>query len=408
MTGKPWHTDKWYVSPWNYLAEVTKDHTFAKGIQVHDMTLRDGEQQAGIAFTKDDKIRIAEKLAEAGVHRIEAGMPAVSPDDAAAIREIARRSLGPEIYAFSRCMIDDVQRAVDCGVKGVVMEIPSSEHIVGYAYQWPLEKAIELSITSTRFAHEQGLKVVFFPIDSTRADIDWYLDLIAKVATEGHMDALAVVDTFGVLAPHAIRYLIRRTRERISKPLELHFHNDFGMGVANTILGLAAGAEVFHTTVLGIGERAGSAALEEVALALLTMYGIDLGLRYDRLCALATLVKELSRQAVPSNKAIVGDLLFSVESGIIASWLKNCGDEHVLEVFPFRSELVGQRHPGAVLGKNSGKDSIQMWLDRLGMQADAAGVQEILNVVKEEAVRKKRLLDEDEFRAIVRRVLGTV
>jgi isopropylmalate/homocitrate/citramalate synthase len=405
MTSKPWQTDSWYVSPWNYLAEVTKDHTFAKGIQVHDMTLRDGEQQAGIAFTKDDKIRIAEKLAETGVHRIEAGMPAVSPDDAAAIREIARRNLGPEIYAFSRCMIDDVQRAVDCGVKGVVMEIPSSEHIVEYAYQWPLEKALELSIASTRFAHEQGLKVVFFPIDSTRADIDWYLDLISRVATEGHMDALAVVDTFGVLAPHAISYLIRRTKERISKPLELHFHNDFGMGVANTIMGLAAGAEVFHTTVLGIGERAGSAALEEVALALLTMYGIDLGLKYDRLYELATLVKDLARQAVPSNKAIVGDLLFSVESGIIASWLKNCGDEHVLEVFPFRSELVGQKYPGAVLGKNSGKDSIQMWLDRLGLQADPASVQMILDQVKDEAVRKKRLLDEGEFRRIVKRVM---
>lgn len=404
---KPWHTDWWYVSPWNYLEEVRKDHAFPKEIKVHDITLRDGEQQAGIAFTKEDKIRIAEKLAEAGVHRIEAGMPAVSPDDMAAIKEIVTRNLGPEIFAFSRCMIDDVKRAVDCGVQGVVMEIPSSEHILQYAYRWPLERAIELSISSTNYAHEQGLYVVFFPIDSSRADIDWYLDLIERVAAEGHMDALAVVDTFGVCSPHAISYLIKKTKERIDKPLETHFHDDFGMGVANTIMALAAGAEVFHCSVLGIGERAGSASLEETVLALLTMYGIDLGLKYERLYEIATLVKGLSHQAVPTNKPIVGDRLFSVESGIIATWVENCGDQHATEVFPFRWDLVGQSPPEVVLGKNSGKDSIKMWLEKIGVQADPNEVGKILTLVKDKATRKKRLLSIEEFREIVERVSPT-
>jgi len=407
MTKQPWHTPQWYVSPWNYLGEVSKDFAFPGRIQIHDITLRDGEQQAGIAFNKEEKIRIAEKLAEIGVHRIEAGMPAVSPDDAAAIKEIVKRNWGPEIYAFSRCMVDDVKRAVDCGVHGVVMEIPSSEHIVQYAYRWSLEKAIDLSITSTRYAHEQGLRVVFFPIDASRADIDWYLDLISKVANEGHMDALALVDTFGVLSPHAIPYLIRRTKERINKPLETHFHDDFGMGTANTILALAAGADVAHVTALGIGERAGNAPLEEVALTLLTMYGVDVGLRYEKLYELAMLVKELSHQAVPSNKAIVGDWLFNVESGIIASWLKNSGDEHLLEVFPFRPELVGHHYPQAVLGKNSGRDNILHWLDELGIEADPDSVDRILSLVKAEAMRTKRLLDEQEFAALVRQVVRT-
>ncbi len=414
MKNQPWHTRQWYVSPWNYLQEVTKDWAFAPhpaknagrstSIQIHDITLRDGEQQAGIAFSKDDKIRIAEKLAETGVHRIEAGMPAVSPDDTAAIKEIVKRNLGPEIYAFSRCMVEDVKRAVDCGVHGVVMEIPASEHILQHAYRWSLEKAIELSITSTRYAHEQGLRVVFFPIDASRADIDWYLDLISKVASEGHMDALAMVDTFGVLSPHAIPYLIRRTKERISQPLETHFHDDFGMGAANTVLALAAGADVAHVTVLGIGERAGNAPLEEVALTLLTMYGVDVGLKYEKLYELAMLVKELSHQAVPSNKGVVGDWIFNVESGIIATWLKNSGDEHMLEVFPFRPELVGHRYPQAVLGKNSGKDNIQYWLDELGLRADPESVDKILALVKQEAVRKKSLLSPEEFQDIVSRV----
>ena len=231
---------------------------FAKKIKFHDVTLRDGEQQTGVIFTKDDKIRIAEGLAEAGVHRIEAGMPVVSPSDAAAIKEIVKRNLGPKIFAFSRCMVDDVKRAVDCGVKGVVMEVPSSEHIIKYAYKWSLEKAIDLSIESTKYAHEQGLEVVFFPIDFSRAEMNWVLDLILRVANEGHMDALALVDTFGVLSPHSIQYLVRSVKARINKRLEAHFHMDFGMGVANTIMALAEGVEVVHSTVLGLGERAGN------------------------------------------------------------------------------------------------------------------------------------------------------
>ena len=205
MANQPWKTDKWFVSQWNYADEVRKDFKFAKNIKVHDITLRDGEQQTGIIMTKDDKIRIAEGLAEAGVHRIEAGMPIVSPSDAEAIKEIVKRNLGPQIFAFSRCMKEDVQRAIDTGVNGVVMEIPSSKHMVDLAYKWPMEKAIETSIEATKFAHANGLEVVFFPIDFSRAEMKWVLDLIERVSIEGHMDALALVDTFGVVSPHAMQ-----------------------------------------------------------------------------------------------------------------------------------------------------------------------------------------------------------
>ncbi len=131
------------------------------------------------------------------------------------------------------------------------MEVPSSTHIIEYAYKWPLEKAIDLSIESTAYAHSQGLEVVFFPIDFSRAEINWVLDLITRVANEGHMDALALVDTFGVLAPHSMQYLVREAKKRINKRLEAHFHMDFGMGVANTVMALAEGVEVIHSTVLG-------------------------------------------------------------------------------------------------------------------------------------------------------------
>src|ERR1700683_96691 len=350
MSQEPWKTDQWFVSPWNFESAVRDQLHFAKQIKFHDITLRDGEQQTGVIFTKDDKIRIAEALAEAGVHRIEAGMPVVSPSDTSAIKEIVKRNLGPQVFAFSRCMVDDVKRAVDCGVSGIVMEVPSSTHIIEYAYKWPLEKAIDLSIESTAYAHSQGLEVVFFPIDFSRAEINWVLDLITRVAKEGHMDALALVDTFGVLAPHAVPYLVREAKKRTNKRLEAHFHMDFGMGVANTIMALAEGVEVIHSTVLGLGERAGNTPMEETVMALLTLYGIDIGLKYDKLYDLAALVKQLSGHSVPSNKPVVGDQLFQIESGIIASWFQNCGDQYATELFPYRWDVVGQAPAKVVLG----------------------------------------------------------
>src|ERR1035437_4073915 len=208
----PWKTNDWFVSEWNYAPEVTKDFKFAKNIKIHDVTLRDGEQQTGVILSKDEKIRIAEALAEAGVHRIEAGMPIVSPSDNDAIKEIVKRNLGPQIFSFARCMKEDVQRAVDTGV---VMEIPSSKHMLELAYRWPLEKAIETSIEATAFAHKNGLEVVFFPIDFSRAELKWALDLIERVGKEGHMDALALVDTFGVLSPHAMKYFVQFLLGRI-------------------------------------------------------------------------------------------------------------------------------------------------------------------------------------------------
>jgi len=405
MSREPWKTDKWFVSPWNFAEPVREQLHFPKQIKFHDVTLRDGEQQTGVIFTKDEKIRIAEGLAEAGVHRIEAGMPVVSPSDAAAIKEIVKRNLGPQIFAFSRCMVDDVQRAVDTGVKGIVMEVPSSTHIIEAAYKWPLEKAIDLSIEATAFAHSQGLEVVFFPIDFSRAEINWVLDLITRVAKEGHMDALALVDTFGVLAPHSVQYLVREAKKRINKRLEAHFHMDFGMGIANTVMAVAEGVEVIHSTVLGIGERAGNVPMEETAMALLTLYGIDTGLKYDKFFKLAQLVEKLSGHRVASNRPVVGEQLFEIESGIIASWWMNCGEEKATELFPFRWDVVGQQAPKIVIGKGSGIDSVKAKLKELGIEASEEEAMKVLMAIKQHSLSTKSLLTNEEVRKVVASVL---
>jgi len=402
----PWVTDSWFSSPWNYLPEAIGDLHLPTSLRVHDVTLRDGEQQAGVVFTADDKLRIAELLASAGIHRIEAGLPAVSPSDEEAVRRIVAAGFDSEIYVFSRCMVDDVKLAVDCGATGVVMEVPSSHHLIQKGYRWPVERAIELAVEATTFAGDNGLKVTFFPIDATRASIVEYLDMMEKVAADGHVDAVALVDTFGVLSPHAVGYFVRQTRDRLGVPMETHFHMDFGMGVANTILAVTEGVEVIQTSVTGLGERSGNTPTEETILALLTMYGLDTGIKTERFTAISREVMAMAGVSQPANRAIVGDRLFQVESGIIATWVKNVGDE-VTEAFPFRPELVGQAAPEIVLGKGSGADSVVVWLERNGIEVPGAdAVLEILARVKARSLEAKRLLDNDEFLECVSAVLG--
>jgi isopropylmalate/homocitrate/citramalate synthase len=404
--GAPWQTDEYFVSSWNYLEEVRKDFKLPKSVKIHDVTLRDGAQETGVVLRKDDKIRIAEKLAEAGIHRIEAGMPAASKQDEEAVREIVKRNWGPEIFGFCRCVVDDVKLAADCGVKGVVVEIPSSEHIIEYGYQWPLAKAIDLSVKATRFAHEQGLYVVFFTIDATRANMDWLLQLIDKVAEEGHMDAMAMVDTMGVAHPSAIRYYARRLRERLGRPLEAHFHNNFGLANANSLAALEEGAEVIHSTVLGMGEGSGQAATEQMALALQLMYGYSTGVKLDKLYELGRLVVELTGHNVPVSQPVIGEHLYHVESGIPSAWWLKVRDSHPTELFPVLPSLTGHGPVELVLGKGCGIDSIAYWLEKLAISASPEQARDLVLMVKERAYEMKRLVTEDEFRAMVSRVVA--
>ena len=406
MNKSPWKTEDWFVSPWNYLDEVKNGFNIPEKVKIHDVTLRDGEQQAGIIFTKDDKIRIAEKLSEVGIHRIETGMPAVSPRDEEAIREIVKRNLNSEIFCFCRCMVQDVQLAADCGVDGIVIEIPSSKHLLEKGYKWPMEKAIELSIKATAFAKEQGLYTVFFTIDATRSDMNWLLNLVERVADEGHMDAFTLVDTFGVLNPQAATYFTKKVKERISKPLEIHFHSDFGLGVANTINAVLSGAEVIHSTVLGIGERAGNTPMEETVMALLTMYGIDVGIDYSKMNELSRLVRDLSGTQVQSCRPFIGDGAYTIESGIVTGWFKQAYEKHPTIVFPVRPEFVGHEKPEIVMGKKSGLDNVSIWAEKMDIKLTNDEALEVLAEVKLRSHDLKRVLSEGEFMGIAEKVRG--
>lgn len=403
---QPWKTDRWFASPWNYSPEATQGMHFPDQIRIHDVTLRDGEQQTGIVFRRQEKVEIAKKLASAGVHRIEAGMPAVSSEDEAAIKEIVDLGLTSEIFSFARCMPADVKLAKECGVKGIITEIPSSEHIIKHAYGKTLDWAIKSSIETTLAAKEAGLYTVFFTIDSTRSELNQYLDLVERVATEGHMDSMTLADSFGVCTPQGIEMVVRKLKERFQQPIEIHCHEDFGLGVANTIAALANGASVAHVTVSATGERAGNVPLEDTVMALRVLYDVDVGVKTESLYELSKLVQKLAGINVPPNRPIVGDSLYYIESGIVAMFHRRCKDVEPLEYIPFLPEVVGRPKVDVALGKGSGLANIEEHLERCGLQANSDQANEILSRVKEISIEEKRLLSEAEFQQIAKEVLG--
>lgn len=402
---QPWKTDKWFVSPWCYSPEAVKNHDFQKKIKIHDVTLRDGEQQTAVVFRREEKVAIAKQLDALGVHRIEAGMPAVSDQDKAAIQDIASLGLKAEIFAFGRCIAEEVRTVKACGCSGVVIEIPASEHMIKNAYGWTVDRALKSSIDATRAAKECGLYTVFFTIDATRTEVPRLLDMVEQVATEGHMDAFTMADTMGGCTPDAVYDVVKKVIARLKKPLEIHCHQDFGLGVANTIYALMAGASVAQTTVTGLGERAGNVPMEDVVMALKCLYGVYLGIRTEKFCEVSRFVLEKAKVTIPPNRPIVGDKLYEVESGIIAGWVRLARKQHPLEYVPFAPELVGQKPVSIVLGKNSGPPSIEEWCEKLGIKATEEERMAMVPLVKAKSFEKKDLLTAEEFKEIAERVL---
>src|SRR6476620_7366070 len=402
---EPWKTDKWFTSPWCYLPEVRKSETFPPTIKIHDVTLRDGEQQTAVVFRREEKVAIAKQLDAMGIHRIEAGMPAVSPQDKAAIADIAALGLKAEVFAFSRCIPEEIKVVKEVGVKGVVVEIPASDHMIKYAYGWSFDRAMKSSIDTTLAAKEAGLYTVFFTIDATRTELNRFLDIVDQVATEGHMDALTIADTMGVCTPDAVNYVVKKVIARLKKPVEIHCHQDFGLGVANTVAALQAGASVAHTTITGLGARAGNVPMEDVVLSLLCLHDVNLGIKTEKFVETSKFVMDLAKVQQPPNRPIVGDKLYEVESGIIAGWVRLCRKENPLEYVPFAPELIGQKPINIVLGKNSGPPSIEEWAEKTGIKITDEERMALLLAVKAKSFEKKDLLTADEFKEIVGRVV---
>ncbi len=388
---------KYWVSPYNFVPEVRKSLNLPEKVEIHDATLRDGEQTPGVVFSIDDKIAIAQKLDEVGVERIEAGMPAVSAQDEEAIKQISKLGLKSRIYTFARAMKSDIDKALECGAHGVIIEVPIGYPKLVTQFGWTWKDVLAKSAPIIRYAQENGLHAVFFPYDTTRARADDLENLCKGIMAEAPPDSIGIVDTMGCATPEAIKYMVRWVKEMTSLPIEIHTHNDFGMGVATELAAVTAGAECVHSCGNGLGERTGNAALEELMLGLDLLYGYDTGYRLDKLPELGDLLSKLSNIPIQRNKPILGSGNFTRESGIGINFVMH----DPLVMFGTHPALTG-RVGEVVLGKKSGKASILYKLEELNLgAANDEQVAEMLAEVKKAGIQKRDILEDAEFTAIV-------
>jgi len=390
--------DNWWVSEHNFCDEVKREMTLPKQVRIHDATLRDGEQSPGVVFSREDKIAIAKALDELGVDRIEAGMPAVSEEDADAIKTIANLGLKAKIMVFCRAREEDIRRAKELGAWGVVIEVPAGYPRLLYQYKkWSEDDICKLAIENISLAKKLGLYTVLFPMDATRAKIDFLKKLVTETSDKATPDSLTLVDTTGSAIPLAIRYLIRSLKSWApSLPLEIHTHNDFGLAVAGTMAAIEEGAEVMHGCVNGLGSRCGNASLEQLIITLKTLYGVNLPVNFEKIYSVSKLVRDCSGVAFGFNQPVVGEVAFTKETGMGMDIAK----ETPAVLFPLLPQLVGRELMFSI-GKKSGKASIKMKLEELGISLDDALVGEVLKRVKEKAKVLKRELTNEDFSQII-------
>ena len=371
-------------------------------IRLLDTTLRDGEQAVGVIFTRWEKERIAGLLAELGVPAIEAGFPALGPEEKECVRTVANANLkvkgdGPqlEVNAFARARREDVSAAAACGVHGVIISISTSDvHIerkFRHSREWVLAQVEEAAEAAKKY----GLAFTVSGEDASRTDLSFLVEYY-RLAERLGARMVRYCDSLGIEDPFTTYKRIKLIRKEISLPIEMHMHNDFGMATANALAGIRAGASSVVVSIGGLGERTGNSPLEEVVMALKYLYGVDLNVNTSRFREVAEYVAEASRRAIPIWKAIIGTNVFAHESGIHADGiLKNPANYEA-----FSPETVGLERQ-IVIGKHSGsKALIHKFATEFGIELDPKTAAQLLERVRATAVELKRPLFDKELKLL--------
>jgi len=378
------------VSPLNAITRVS----LPEKILIYDSTLRDGEQMPGLHFTPEQKIAIARKLDEVGVHQIEAGYPAVSDLEKKSVKAIAELGLNADILCLARTVQADIDAAADCDVDMVLLFIATSDLHMRYKLKTSREDVIRRAVSSLEYAHARGVKASFSTEDSTRSNLEFLKEVYRESEKAGAI-RLGITDTLGCAGPEAISYLVRRIKDETRVPLSVHLHNDFGLAVVNSIAALNSGAEAIATTVGGIGERAGNVSLEQFVMALKHLYKRDIGIRTEGFTELTKLVFESANLPLPANQPWVGSNAFTHESGIHVAAVLNCPMTYEC----LDPEQVGNRRR-LVLGKHSGTALVRSRLEERKILADQEQICDMVRAIKRAGEDHGRVSDEEFWKIV--------
>lgn len=360
-------------------------------VVIDDTTLRDGEQTAGVVFNPEEKIHIACLLDEIGVGEIECGIPAMGKDEQASVKALVDLGLNARLITWNRAVISDIQASIDSGVKAVDLSLSVSDIHIEHKLRKDRNWVREQLKRALGFAKKHDLYVSVGGEDASRANLDFIIELMT-IAHDMGADRFRFCDTLGILDPFSTFDKIDYLAQRTDLDLEVHTHNDLGMATANAIAGIRAGARFVNTTVNGLGERAGNAALEEVVMALKHACNIDIDIDTGRFVELSNLVGKASCRPVPEWKAVVGEKVFSHESGLHADGvLKYPGNYEGYDP----AEVGLSRH--MVIGKHSGRHGLLDRLRGIGIELEPFEADVFLAKVRSIAQEGKRLLSDKDL-----------
>lgn len=393
---------------------IIRHHKNSGAVLFSDTTLRDGEQMPGATLDPDDKLRIAMALEEAGVHSLDAGFPASSPADVEAIRKMVGVVKRPVLTALCRTVRGDVDAADEAldgnptNKRGVSLFCGTSPLHRQHKLQKSETEVLKIITDSVAYASEKFEIVAFSPEDASRTEVP-YLCQCYREAIDAGATTIGFPDTVGILTPEKARDFIRAIQDNVPNLnkalLAVHFHNDLGLAVANTLACVAEGANVVQCTINGIGERAGNASLEEVAIALALhpdQYGVDFKLDTTKLHGLCQLVSELTGLPLARNKPVAGENIFATEAGIHQDGLLKNPDTYL----PYRPEKVGASGLKLVIGRHSGRRAVAHRLHELGYELSEEQVVAILQAIKD--VPKGEPINDDMLKQLAGRITSSV